>query len=172
MKPKEEVPLTLRQATRADADGLIRLILALAEYEKLPPPDRKSQDRLIEDGFGTRPRFETWLAFWSDEKQPVACAIFFETYSTFLAEPTLYLEDIFVLPDVRRQGVGRELFCACAAEALRRGCGRLEWQALAWNDLADGFYRRLGAQPIHEEWKFYRLLDADLERLVDERAEG
>ena len=162
--------LVIRPFLPGDAAALCSLIEALAKYEQLPPPHAAARERLVRDAAAAPPRYWAFVAEMGG--RIVGYAIFFETYSTYLAQPALYLEDIFVLPDVRRQGVGRELFCACAAEALRRGCGRLEWQALAWNDLADGFYRRLGAQPIHEEWKFYRLADADLERLIDERAEG
>ena len=96
----------LRRATRADLPALIELIAALAQFEKLPPPNAEEQERLMEDGFGERPRFEAWLAFGEGETKPVGYAVFFETYSTFRATPTLYLEDIFVLPKYRRRGMG------------------------------------------------------------------
>jgi GNAT superfamily N-acetyltransferase len=97
--------------------------------------------------------------------QAVGYAVFFETYSTFLGLPTLYLEDLFVLPDFRGVGVGSALFRECATEAVRRDCGRMEWQVLAWNDLALGFYDHLGAVPLHDEWRCYRLTGAALARL-------
>ncbi len=90
----------------------------------------------------------------------------FETYSTFLALPTLYLEDLFVLPEARRKGVGDALVRECALEAVRLGCGRMEWQVLAWNDLAIGFYEALGAVPLHADWSCYRLDGVALERLT------
>ncbi|TMQ01499.1 MAG: hypothetical protein E6L09_03530 [Verrucomicrobia bacterium] len=86
----------LRRATRADLPALIELIAALAQFEKLPPPNAEEQERLMEDGFGERPRFEAWLAFGEGETKPVGYAVFFETYSTFRATPTFYLEYIFV----------------------------------------------------------------------------
>jgi GNAT superfamily N-acetyltransferase len=95
----------------------------------------------------------------------VGYAVFFETYSTFLAAPTLYLEDVFVLPEARGKGVGGALLRRCAEEAVSRGCGRLEWQVLAWNDLALGFYEHLGAAPLHREWRLYRLEGQALENL-------
>ena len=167
MKPKEEVPFTLRPATRADAGGLTRLILALAEYEKLPPPNREAQDRLIEDGLGAQPRFETWLAFWGDEKQPVGYAIFFETYSTFLARPTLFLEDLFVSLEYRRRGIGTALLHRCIGLARERGCGRMEWTCLDWNTKAQRAYERLGARRL-SEWLLYRLDQAGLETSAQE----
>src|SRR5438046_2260704 len=99
--------ITIRRAQRADAPALLQLIVALAQFEKLQPPDREAQSRLIEDGFGERPRFEAWLGFWAGEPEPVAYALLFETYSSFLARPTLYLEAIFVLPAFRRRVRGQ-----------------------------------------------------------------
>jgi GNAT superfamily N-acetyltransferase len=148
-----------------DGPALCALIEALADYESLTPPDSLARERLIRDALATPPRF--WALLAESDSVVIGYAIFFETYSTFLAQPTLYLEDIFVLPQARRGGVGTVLFLACVAEAQRRGCGRMEWQALAWNDLADGFYQKLGARPIHEEWTLYRLLEEDLNRLLE-----
>src|SRR6186997_146064 len=96
-----ETNFKLRRATREDGPGLIKLIISLAQFEKLTPPDEEAQQRLIKDGFGERPRFETWLGFVPEANEPVAYAMVFETYSSFLARPTLYLEDIFVLPEFR-----------------------------------------------------------------------
>jgi GNAT superfamily N-acetyltransferase len=145
----------VRPVAATDVDAFIALIEALAHYEHLEPPDEDARRRLAHDAIASPPRF--WALLASLEGEPVGYAVFFETYSTFLAQPTLYLEDLFVLPNARHQGVGGALFQACAQEAVRRGCGRMEWQVLRWNDLAIGFYQHLGAMPLHEEWQSYRL---------------
>jgi GNAT superfamily N-acetyltransferase len=139
-------------------------VQALADYESLEPPDPGAQERLARDALVDPPRFRTLLAELNG--RAVAYAITFDTYSTFLALPTLYLEDLFVLPDAWGHGVGGALFRACADEARRRGCGRMEWQVLAWNDLAIGFYEHLGALPLHADWRGYRLDAAQLDRFL------
>jgi GNAT superfamily N-acetyltransferase len=148
--------ILLRRATQSDAPALLRLIVALAEYEKLTPPDAEAQSRLIRDGFGRHPRFEAWLAYWWEVPEPVGYAVFFETYSTFAAAPTLYLEDVFVLPDFRGRGIGSALLRACIGVADERGCARMEWTCLDWNTGAQKTYERLGAQRL-SEWILYRL---------------
>jgi GNAT superfamily N-acetyltransferase len=144
-------------------ESFIGLIDALAAYEHLTPPDPDARKRLAHDAVASPPRFSTLLA--EMDAQAVGYAVYVETYSTFLGLPTLYLEDLFVLPDFRGRGVGSAMFRECAAEAIRRGCGRMEWQVLAWNDLALGFYQHLGATPLHEEWRCYRLAGDALERV-------
>jgi GNAT superfamily N-acetyltransferase len=156
----------IRRAREADAGVLLSLIDALAEYEKLLPPDSAARDRLVRDGFGSAPRFEAHLAVL--EGAPVGYAITFETYSSFLALPTLYLEDLFVLPEARRHGVGTAFFRYLAAEALRRGCGRMEWVVLDWNRLAIDFYERLGARRM-TEWYTYRLSAGELREVAGDR---
>lgn len=156
-------PVSLRRATRDDAEALLELIVALAEFEKLTPPDAEARKRLVEDGFGERPRFEAWLAFWEDKA--IGYAIWFETYSSFLALPTLYLEDVFVLPDYRQRGIGRALLQQCIREAHDRGCGRMEWTCLDWNQRAQVVYERLGARRL-SEWFLYRLTRDGMEKLV------
>jgi GNAT superfamily N-acetyltransferase len=155
----------IRRATRADAPGLLRLITALAEFEKLPPPDAAAQQRLIADGFGERPRFESWLAFEDGRPDPVGYAILFETYSSFLARPTLYLEDLFVLPEHRGKGIGSALLQQCIHLAHERGCGRMEWVCLDWNTRAQGVYEKLGARRL-AEWLSYRLDRSGIELLA------
>jgi GNAT superfamily N-acetyltransferase len=140
---------------------------ALALYEQLPPPDRAAKERLINDMTGTHPKIEGYLA----ETGGVAAGYAFvlETYSSFLALPTLYLEDLFVLPEFRKQRVGVALFKAMVEEARQRGCGRMEWTVLDWNQLAIDFYRRLGARHM-KEWQLYRLVREDMDRiLADDR---
>jgi GNAT superfamily N-acetyltransferase len=150
-------PYYLRRAARGDAGDLMRLIIALAEFEKLDPPDAEAQARLFEDAFGSKPRFEPWLAFADGHREPVAYAIFLETYSSFLALPTLYIEDVFVLPDFRKQGIGGALLRKAIELAHERGCGRVEWTALDWNINAQRIYEdKLGAKRM-SEWFLYRM---------------
>jgi GNAT superfamily N-acetyltransferase len=158
---------SLRRAERADAPGLLRLIVALAEFEKLTPPDAEARKRLVEDGFGERPRFESWLGLVVGEPQPVAYAMFFETYSSFLARPTFFLEDIFVLPEYRGLGIGSALLNRCIQLAAERGCGRMEWVCLDWNTKAQCVYEKLGARRL-SEWLPYRLDRAGIERLSEQ----
>jgi GNAT superfamily N-acetyltransferase len=146
--------VTVRNATVADGPTIIRLIEALADYEKLPPPDTEACQRLLNDAFGERPRFEIFLA--EVEGIVAGYAFIFETYSTFLARPTLYLEDLFVLSEYRSRKVGYALFLKCVEESEKRGCGRMEWTVLDWNVNAQNFYRRMGAKHM-EEWFHYRL---------------
>ncbi len=160
-------PIVLRRALRLDAPALIELICALARFEKLTPPNPEEQGRLIEDGFGERPRFEAWLAFWKDAPAPVGYAVFFETYSTFRATPTLYLEDIFVLPDYRQRGIGSALLRLCIRLAHDRGCARMEWTCLDWNRKAQQVYERIGARHL-SEWYLYRLTRDGMEEFLVE----
>ena len=146
--------LLVRRATPGDEPALLELVTALADYEKLPAPDARARERLLRDGFGPAPRFE--LLFGVLDGHPVAYALYFFTYSSFLARPTLFLEDLFVLPDARRHGVGGALLRALAEAALVADCGRMEWAALTWNRLAIDFYERLGARAL-EEWRTFRL---------------
>jgi GNAT superfamily N-acetyltransferase len=159
--------LTIRRAVREDADAILHLIHALAEFEQLPPPDQAAQGRLIADAFAAQPRFEVWLADLGG--QIVGYAFLFETYSTFLALPTLYLEDLFVLPEHRSRRIGYALFRQCVLEAVRRGCGRMEWQVLDWNTNAIQFYERFGAQQMGE-WLSYRLTASELAHIAAQGA--
>ena len=145
---------TVRPATVADAAHLLELVDALAEYEKLERPTPDARERLVQDAFGPRPRFGVLLAEGAEGL--AGYALFFEIYSSFRARPTLWLEDLFVRPERRGGGHGLRLFRAVAAEAHRRGCARMEWNVLRWNQLAIDFYVRLGAAPL-DEWQTYRL---------------
>jgi GNAT superfamily N-acetyltransferase len=153
--------LVIRPATPDDSAAIRALVVALAEYERLDPPDAAAQDRLLADAFRPQPRVEIAVAVV--DGVVAGYAFFFETYSTFLARPTLYLEDLFVLPAHRGAGVGKALFVHLAREAARRGCGRMEWAVLDWNEPALAFYRRLGAQHL-ADWQTFRLDRAALER--------
>jgi GNAT superfamily N-acetyltransferase len=159
--------MTVRRASRDDADTLLELIQALAEYERLDPPGPDARARLIEHGFGPCPKFDAYLAEW--KSAPVGYAITFEAYSTFLAQPTLYIEDLFVRPEFRRQGIGTALLRFLAAEAVERGCGRMEWTVLDWNEMAQSVYRRIGAQQL-VEWRLCRLSGDALRQVAAEAA--
>jgi len=154
--------LRVRKTEQADAPQLLGLIKALADYEKLPPPDEAAQQRLVRDLFADRPKVESLLV--ETEEQVVGYTFFFETYSTFLARSTLYLEDLFVLPEFRGIGAGSALFRAMAREAIARDCGRMEWAVLDWNQLAIDFYERFGAKRSNG-WLPYRLLRAELDAI-------
>ncbi len=154
---------TVRYATRKDSPGVIDLLVALANFEHLDPPDSASRKRILRDIFSKK-IVKLLVAVDDDTKKLVGYALYFFTYSSFLARPTLYLEDIFVLEEYRRQGVGRDLFLKCVREAKRHDCGRMEWAVLTWNEKAIQFYEKLGAKRL-SEWYFYRLTDVKLEAL-------
>jgi GNAT superfamily N-acetyltransferase len=162
----EPIDFTVRSTTAADVAVLLRMIRALAEYEKLSREVIATEAALREALFGAKPVAEAVLGYVGEE--PVAFAVFFPTFSTFLAAPSLYLEDIFVEPEWRGRGLGKRLFAHVAATALERGCHRLEWAVLEWNAPAIEFYSSLGAEP-REKWTVYRLDDAGLRRLVRAR---
>lgn len=147
-------PVTIRRAAARDGEAFLSLVDALAAYEKLPGPAPAARRRLLRDAFGPKRRFDLLIA--RSGGRAVGYAVLFETYSTFAGRPTLFLEDLFVLPELRGRGVGRKLFRRCAAEGRKRGCGRMEWIVLDWNRPAIGFYRRLGAHPL-KGWIPYRL---------------
>jgi GNAT superfamily N-acetyltransferase len=151
--------VAVEPASPADLPALLDLIDALADYEQLARPDAAARERLARDGFGERPRFRALLA--RVDGVPVGYALCFETYSSFLALPTMFLEDIFVRPEARGHGAGAALFRAVARLAEEGGCGRMEWMVLKWNKLAIDFYDGLGAWSL-DEWQAYRL---DGERL-------
>ncbi len=151
--------VTVRKATGDDASVILSLVDALAAYEKLEPPDAHAKERLIGDMTGVRPRFDAYLAKVGGKG--VGYAFVFETYSSFLALPTLYLEDLFVLPEYRKKRIGYTLFAAMVKEAHRRGCGRMEWAVLDWNQPAIDFYKRIGATHL-KQWQLYRLTQAEI----------
>jgi GNAT superfamily N-acetyltransferase len=158
-----ESPVRIRKAARTDAQAILKLVRSLAEYEKLPPPDAGANARLINDLFSGSPRIQAYLGEY--EGTVGGYALVFETYSSFLALPTLYLEDIFVLPEFRSRKLGYALFKAMVAEAHSRGCGRLEWTVLDWNRLAIEFYKRMGARHM-KEWQLHRLERDEMERIL------
>jgi GNAT superfamily N-acetyltransferase len=158
--------LRIRAGTRRDVATIVALIRGLAEYEKLAHEVEATVARVRQHGFGRRRYFETLLCF--EGRRPVGFALYFFTYSTFLARPTLYLEDLFVVPDARGHGAGKALLAELARIAVRRGCGRMEWTVLDWNTPAIGFYERLGAR-LRKDWILTRLTGAPLRRLARAR---
>lgn len=155
--------IEIRRAGPEDASVLLELVDALADYEKLERPTPEARERLARDGFGERPFYTPYLA--ELDGRAVGYAMTFFTYSSFLALPTLYLEDLFVLPDARAHGVGSAFFRKLAGEAVRAGCGRMEWVVLDWNQLAIDFYERRGARRL-EDWLTYRLTREQLVELA------
>jgi GNAT superfamily N-acetyltransferase len=156
---------TIRRARRRDARGILDLLKALAEFEHLDPPDAAAKKRLIRDIFSRKKLLRVFVAADPNSGRLVGYALYFYTYSSFLARPTLYLEDIFVLEEYRRQGIGLRLFKCCVAEAERNKCGRMEWSALTWNQRAIDFYEKLGARKL-EEWRQFRLTGENLMGLL------
>lgn len=143
-------PLTLERF-----DDFLALVCALADYEHLARPSDDACSRLRADAFGEQPRFWAFLAV-DDQHQAVGYAICLETYSSFLAKPTMYLEDVFVLEHARKSGAGSALFATVVDLGRSRGCGRVDWQVLDWNMLARDFYRSRGAEEL-PEWLLCRI---------------
>ena len=155
--------LAIRIATAADVPHILRFIRALAVYEKLEGEVVADEAQLRATLFGARPAAEVLLAELAGA--PVGFALFFPSYSTFLARPGLYLEDLFVDPAARGRGVGAALMSALARTAVARGYGRFEWSVLDWNKPALEFYAALGAVP-QSEWTVQRLVGAPLATLA------
>ena len=144
--------MKIRPYEKRDAKALVSLVRALARYEKLKPITPGAAKRLVAD-VGKRIR----VLMAEVDGVPVGYAIYLFTYSSFLARPTLYLDDIFVLPEQRRGGIGGCFFQSLLREARREKCGRMEWVVLDWNTPAHRFYRKLGAKPL-DSWMTYRLV--------------
>jgi GNAT superfamily N-acetyltransferase len=162
-------PVHIRPAVPADAPLIVSLIRGLAEYERLAHECVATEERVRESLFGPRPDAEVVIA--EVDGRAAGFALFFHNYSTFLARRGLYLEDLFVVPEFRGQGVGRALLRHLARLAVERGCGRFEWWVLDWNEPAIRFYRSLGAVPM-DEWTVYRLTGDALQRLAAEGNPG
>lgn len=155
--------VTLRAGTIADTPLILRFIRELAEYEKLLHTVTATEDSLRDTLFGLRPRAEVILA--ECEGRPAGFALFFHNYSTFLAKPGLYLEDLFVLPEFRGRGLGRALLTRLAAIAVERNCGRFEWTVLDWNEPGIRFYESLGASRL-PDWRIFRVTGTALEKMA------
>lgn len=159
----------IRSATITDTPTIARLIRGLADYERLADEVALDEGRLREHLFGPRPFAEVLLA--EEAGAVVGFALFFPSYSTFLGRPGIFLEDLFVEPGHRGRGHGTALLRAVARVAVERGCGRLEWAVLDWNEPAIRFYRSLGAVPL-DEWTAYRLTGEALKAAVGGAGEG
>ena len=155
--------IRIEPATELDVPLILRLIGALAEYERLAHQVVATEAALRDTLFGPTPAAEVVIAHV--DGQPAGFALWFHNYSTFLARPGLYLEDLFVLPEWRGHGVGRRLLSHLAGVAVERGCGRMEWAVLDWNEPAIGFYRKLGATVL-EDWRICRLTGDTLAALA------
>ena len=165
MSNADGTELVIRAATKDDVPLVLSLITELAEYEQMADQVVATEADLRRALFGVRPYAEAVIAELGET--PVGFALFFHSFSTFLAQPGLYLEDLYVKPDFRGRGVGRRLLAHLARIAKTRGCGRFEWSVLDWNEPAIRSYRRAGATPM-DEWTVYRLTGDALDRLASE----
>ena len=159
--------LKIRSAQPSDVPAIFELIKALAEYEKLSHAVTGSADALHEHLFGQRTYAEAILAEW--EEIPAGFALFFCNYSTFLTKPGIYLEDLFVLPEYRRQGIGKAILTYLAQLAVERDAGRLEWSVLDWNQSAIEFYQSMGASVL-PDWRICRVTGDGLSQLASWRS--
>jgi GNAT superfamily N-acetyltransferase len=146
--------VTIRNAREDEVSLVLQFVRELADYEHLLHECVATEEALRQSLFGPRPYAE--VVFGCVDDEPVGFALFFHNFSTFLGLPGIYLEDLFVRPAARSKGVGQALLRWLAAEAVKRGCGRLEWAVLDWNEPAIRFYKSLGARPM-EEWGIFRL---------------
>ena len=164
--PDEKLPaFAIRVATARDVPTILSLIRDLAEYERAPHDVVATEASLEEALFGARPAAEVLLG---EEAGAAVCfALFFHNFSTWLGRRGLYLEDLFVRPEVRGRGYGRALLVRLAQLAVERGCGRMEWAVLDWNEPAIEFYRKLGARP-NEEWTIFRLTREGIAKLAQD----
>jgi GNAT superfamily N-acetyltransferase len=160
---KMQSDFEIRSAYLDDVPIILELIRDLATYERAPNEVTATEEQLVDVLFGERPAAEVLLAFEKDA--PVGFAVFFHNFSTWLGRPGLYLEDLFVKPEKRGKGYGRALLVDLARIARDRGCGRMEWAVLDWNEPAIKFYRALGAKPM-DEWTVFRLTPDGIARLA------
>jgi GNAT superfamily N-acetyltransferase len=155
---------TIRPASEADAPLILSFIKELAEYEQLLDQVVATEETIREQLFGARPVAEVIIGHLDDA--PAGFALFFHNFSTFLGKPGIYLEDLYVRPEFRGRGIGRALLAHLALVARERGCGRLEWAVLDWNEDAIRFYKSLGAVAM-SEWTVFRVTGEALDSLAD-----
>ena len=169
--PAKRTPsgIALRPATRADVSTILGLIRGIAEYERLAHEVEATEPLLHEHGFGPRRVFEAILA--ERDGRAVGFALYFFTFSTFTGRPTLYLEDLFVVPEERRGGIGSQLLTRLAQIAVERDCGRMEWSVLDWNTPARDLYFKLGARAM-DAWTVFRMTPEAFSRLAREGMPG
>lgn len=157
--------LTIRPAVAADTPLILQFIRDLSVYERMEDEVEADEGQLRRSLFGERPAAEVLIA--EVDGRPAGFALFYHNFSTFVGRPGLYLEDLFVAPELRGRGIGRRLLARLAAIAVERGCGRFEWSVLDWNEPAIRFYVGLGARPM-DGWTVYRVTGESLERLARE----
>lgn len=155
--------LSINSATERDVPVILEMIQDLAEYEKLRHICVATEDQLRRTLFGERPAAEVLIARL--DSAPAGFALFFPNYSTFLAQPGIFLEDLYVKPHARGKGAGLALLRELARIAVARGCGRVEWLVLDWNEPSIQFYRKLGAVPM-DDWTMFRLTGDSLAKLA------
>lgn len=161
--------ICIREGRPGDLEVLHRLIRALARYERMEHRVRVRLEDLRAFGTGEQPYFNFLLAEHGPEA--VGFALYFYTFSTFEGRPTLFLEDLFVLKEWRRRGVGQALMTTLAREALKRGCARMEWMVLDWNQSGQAFFQTLGATPV-PEWRLYRMEEKEIAWLAAQHSEA
>ena len=157
--------LNIRPATRADADTIAELVRELADYEKLGHEARATGADFLREIEAANPVVHVLIAEW--DGKPAGFALYFFNFSTFVGRPGLYLEDLFVRPEQRAHGIGRALLRALARVAQARGCGRMEWAVLDWNEPALRFYQSLEARQM-KEWIIHRLTPVEIGKLAAE----
>jgi GNAT superfamily N-acetyltransferase len=145
--------ITIKKARKKDFKKVLELINELAKFEKLNPPGKKDAKRLFSDAFGNKAKFNILTA--AEGKNVLGYAFYFFTYSSFLARPTLYLEDLYVSENHRHSGIGKMFFNELNKIAVKNKCGRMEWCVLDWNTNAIEFYNKLGGKPMND-WIYYR----------------
>lgn len=153
---------TIRRATETDVPQILSFIRALAVYERAPNAVTATEDGLLRDGFGPNPFYYCLIA--DHDGRPAGFALYFFNYSTWMGRPGIYLEDLFVHPEFRGLGIGKELLRQVAIVAVQKGCQRLQWEVLDWNTPAIDFYKAMGAEFL-DEWRNVRLSGAALSRL-------
>lgn len=164
---EQKTPFTIRDCEPDDVETVVGLVRELAAYEKLEEHAKGTPEAFLTHLFGLRPAAEAILA--EVEGRAVGIAIFYTTFSTFRGRPGLYLEDLYVKPEHRGSGIGKRLLATIAQRARDRGCCRVEWAVLNWNEPSIGFYQSLNAKPMNE-WTVYRLDDDALSNLAEAEA--
>jgi GNAT superfamily N-acetyltransferase len=154
---------TIRPATAADVPQILIFIRALAAYERAPDAVSATEEGLLRDGFGPHPYYECLMA--EHDGKPAGFALYFYNYSTWMGRPGIYLEDLFVQPELRGLGIGKALLQRVAAAAVEKGCQRMQWAVLDWNTPAIDFYKAMGAEFL-DEWRNVRVSGEALERLA------
>ncbi len=162
-KTTQEMNIKIRPANENDTSLILSFINELADYEKLSADVVATKDVLRESLFGKKPAAEVLLGFIDSE--PACFAVFFQNFSTFLGRPGMYLEDLYVKPEMRGKGIGRAMLAHLAKIAVKRGCGRFEWSVLNWNEQAIRFYKSLGAISM-DEWTTFRISGDALQKLA------